>query len=268
MNYRLEKQDCLIGMAAIPGGSVDALVTSPPFNLRVKYKSYEDARAEKDYLAWTDEWAHEVKRLLHPEGSFFLNFGSAANQNPWLPMEVMCLLRRQGWFLQNTIHWIKSITLDGPDGDVSRGHFKPINSKRYLNDCHEYIYHLTPTGTTMLDRLAVGVPYADKSNISRWGHTQGQDRRCRGNNWFIPYETRNRKLDHPASFPVALPSMCLKLHGGTVEGHYGPAFTACDPFLGTGATAVAAMRLGVPNFVGFEIDDTYVREARRRVLTT
>ena len=61
--------------------------------------------------------------------------------------------------LQNTIHWIKSITVAdrGARRRLSVGHFKPINSKRYLTDCHEYVFHLTKTGNVPLDRLAVGV---------------------------------------------------------------------------------------------------------------
>ena len=89
---------------------------------------------------------------------------------------------RGSFVLQNTIHWIKAITIQDDEGKpVSRGHFKPINSPRYLNDCHEYVFHLTPSGKTPLDRLALGVPYADKSNIARWEHTGGGDLRCRGN---------------------------------------------------------------------------------------
>ena len=44
----------------------------------------------------------------------------------------------------------------------------------------------------------------DKSNIARWGHTGGRDRRCRGNTWFVPYETiqrRAKERPHPATFP-------------------------------------------------------------------
>jgi len=74
------------------------------------------------------------------------------------------------------IHWIKSIAISqddvgdypGIEGDVAVGHYKPINSKRFINDCHEYIFHFTHKGNVRLDRLAVGVPYQDKSNIDRW----------------------------------------------------------------------------------------------------
>ena len=55
----------------------------------------------------------------------------------------------------------------------SFGHFKPINSPRFLNDCHEYVFHFTKSGRVELNRLALGVPYQDKSNIGRWSHTRG-----------------------------------------------------------------------------------------------
>ena len=93
------------------------------------------------------------------------------------------------------------------------GHFKPINSPRFLNDCHEYVFHFTKSGRVELNRLALGVPYQDKSNIARWRHTQGDDLRCRGNTWFVPYETiqrREKERPHPATFPVQLAEWCIK----------------------------------------------------------
>ena len=84
--------------------------------------------------------------------------------------------------------------------------------------------------------------------------------RCRGNTWFIPYETiqrRDRDRPHPATFPSRLPEQCLKLHGlSRIE-------TAMDPFTGLGSTAVACARLGV-NFIGSDIDEAYLAEAVER----
>lgn len=194
----------------------------------------------------------------------FLNIGSAPS-NPMLPHEIAIeLTSASGRFiLQNTIHWIKSIAIDDRDGDVrSYGHFKPISSKRFLNDCHEYIFHFTKTGRVELDRLALGVPYQDKSNIARWRHTGGSDLRCRGNTWFIPYETiqsREKERPHPATFPVQLAEWCIKLH------EVSRVHTMLDPFLGIGNSAIAAQRCGVKNFIGFEIDETYLAEAKRRL---
>jgi site-specific DNA-methyltransferase (adenine-specific) len=104
------------------------------------------------------------------------------------------------------------------------------------------------------------VPYQDASNIKRWAGA-GEGLRCRGNTWFIPYETiqsRDRDRPHPASFPAKIPEQCLRLHGVNRAG------TVLDPFLGLGSTAIAAARLGL-DFVGIEMDATYLSEAVDRV---
>jgi site-specific DNA-methyltransferase (adenine-specific) len=248
-------------MALLPDESVDLVVTSPPYNLGIGYGKYSDRQDRRLYLQWCREWAGEVRRVLKPNGSFFLNIG-AAPSNPMLPHEIVLQLR-ETFVLQNTIHWIKSITIEDRHGGLqSHGHFKPISSKRFLNDGHEYIFHFTKSDRVEIDRLALGVPYQDKSNISRWRHTRGSDVRCRGNTWFIPYETiqsRDQERPHPATFPVKLAEWCIKLHGASrVQ-------TMLDPFLGIGNSAVAAQRCGVKKFIGFEIDETYLAEAKRRL---
>ena len=249
-------EDCVQGMARLPAAGIDLVVTSPPYNLGIRYGKYSDRDDRQSYLKWCQSWAEQVRNVLDPGGSFFLNIG-AAPSNPMLPHEIVFQLRDL-FVLQNTIHWIKSIAID----DRTVGHFKPISSKRFVNDCHEYIFHFTKTGRVEIDRLGIGVPYQDKSNISRWSHTRGGDKRCRGNTWFIPYRTiqsREKERPHPATFPVQLAEWCIKLHGiSRVK-------TMLDPFLGIGNSALAAKNCGVKRFIGFEIDKTYLDEAKRRL---
>ncbi len=259
--FDLRHDDCVVGMQTLSANSIDLVVTSPPYNLGIRYSKFSDRADRAGYLRWCKTWAAEIARLLKVDGSFFLNVG-ASPANPMFPHELILELRNL-FVLQNTIHWIKSISIEEKNDEiVSRGHFKPINSRRFLNDCHEYLFHLTPEGKTPLDRLALGVPYQDKTNIARWSHTRGRDRRCRGNTWFIPYETiqrREKERPHPATFPVQLAEWCIKLHGvSRVQ-------TMLDPFLGIGNSAVAAQNCGVKRFIGFEIDETYLKEARRRI---
>ena len=260
--FDLRHGDCIAGMKELPEEMVDLVVTSPPYNLGIGYESYDDSLSSEDYLDWSVSWANEVKRLLKPNGSLFLNVG-ASPANPWMPHELALRLRDL-FALQNTIHWIKSITVEDRSGEErSVGHFKPINSKRFLNDCHEFVFHFTKSGRVPVDRLAVGVSYADKSNIARWGHTEGKDKRCRGNNWFIPYETiksRSKDRPHPATFPIELARKCIALHGADPD-----TTTMMDPFLGIGHAASAAGDMDVAKFIGFEIDETYLEEARKRV---
>jgi site-specific DNA-methyltransferase (adenine-specific) len=258
--------DCLDVLPALEPHSVSVVVTSPPYNLGIKYRSYLDDMPRAEYLNWTDRWIRATAEVMAESGSLFLNVG-AKPTDPWIPLEVAQVARRY-FKLQNTIHWVKSIAIDreaagqsaGFDRDVAVGHYKPINSDRFVNDCHEFIFHFSPNGRTPLDRRAVGVPYQDQSNVKRWA-AAGDGLRCRGNTWFIPYETiqsRDRDRPHPASFPEKVPEQCIRLHG------LGRASTVLDPFLGLGTSAIAAARLGL-DFVGIELDEEYLREAVRRL---
>jgi site-specific DNA-methyltransferase (adenine-specific) len=252
-------------LGAMAPGAVSAIVTSPPYNLGIRYRSFDDRQPREAYLQWTDTWVAAAAAALSADGSLFLNVGSKPT-DPWTAFDVAQAARAH-LRLQNVIHWIKSIAIDrelagvrsGLTDDLAVGHYKPINSDRFLNDCHEFIFHFSPQGTSKLDRLAVGVKYQDKSNVGRWAGGAG-DRRCRGNTWFIPYDTiqsRDRERPHPATFPVRLPAQCLRLHG--VAGLQ----LVVDPFLGLGSTAVAAAGLGVA-FAGIEMDEHYLKEAIER----
>lgn len=257
--------DCLEILPTLAAGSFDLVVTSPPYNLGIAYKSFKDTAPREEFLTWCRTWAAEVKRVMADDASFFLNVG-AAPANPLMPHQLILALtdgKDPLFTLQNTFHWIKSITIETRAGEsISAGHFKPINSKRYVNDCHEYVFHLTKNGAIELDRRGAGVPYQDKSNIARWGHTGGADLRCRGNTWFIPYETiqsRDKERPHPATFPVALVVQCIRLHGKGAETRL------LDPFLGIGTSAVAAQKQEIAAFTGIELDAHYLETARERI---
>ena len=258
---RFYQADCLDILAGLESASVSAIVTSPPYNLGIRYRSYEDRLPREQYLDWSSAWIAAAARALETKGSLFLNVG-AKPTDPWTPFDV-AQAARPYLQLQNTIHWVKSIAIDklasNGTADTSVGHYKPINSHRFVNDCHEFVFHFTPGGRTPLDRKAIGVPYQDASNIARWTAGAG-NRRCRGNTWFIPYETiqsRDEDRPHPATFPPRLPEYCFKLHG------LPRLKLAMDPFLGLGSSAVAAAQLGL-DFIGVELDAHYLKEAIAR----
>jgi len=244
--------DCLRLLSELPEQSIDVVVTSPPYNIGLRYKSYDDAGDRAEYLAWMRAVGVLLKRVLRDDGSFFLNVAGTSS-DPWIGPDVANVMR-DVFALQNSIVWVKSLSI----GDKTFGHFKPVNSPRYLNHTHEHVFHFTKEGRTPIDRLAVGVPFQDKSNIARWGHAE--DRRCAGDVWFIPYETIRSKAQrdhHPSPFPAALPERCIKLHGKAEA-------VVLDPFLGVGATLLAAQRLGCPG-IGIEIDPEYAEAAAWRL---
>ena len=260
----LHRLDCMKGLGdakIVEPGSVDVIVTSPPYNLGIRYSRYDDTISRADYLKWMRKWAKRVYMALSEDGSLFLNIGSKPS-DPGVPFAVLGEVLDAGFKLQNTFHWVKSVAIDKEhlsngsefDEGIVLGHYKPINSHRFVNDCHEYVFHLTKHGNVELDRRAegVGVPYQDKSNVTCW-RGAGSDVHCRGNVWFIPYRTISNRLrhrPHPATFPPELPEMCLRLHG------VNRIRRVLDPFTGIGNSAIACHRLGL-DFIGFEIDPGY-----------
>lgn len=258
MKVELHQQDCIEGMQSLPRESVDVIVTSPPYNIGKKYGTHVDKMSPQEYSEFTARWLVAAHDVLKPKGSLFLNVG--AQKQPDFPHRI-ALAALSCFQIQNTIHWIKSITVTPKKGeDISVGHFKPINSPRYLNDCHEYVFHLTKDGDVPICRKALGVPYADKSNVARWGATGGQDIRCRGNNWYIPYPTIQKRADrpHPATFPPMLAHWCIRLAQGAVAKYC----VVLDPFVGVGSAGIGARDAGAGHFIGFDIDADYLKTAR------
>jgi len=248
----IHNADCLSGMKKeLDDKSINIVVTSPPYNIGVEYNSYNDSKEFGEYLDWIEEIAKDCFRVLKDDGSFFFNIGDKVSDQ----LKAFEVAKRISKYfkLQNTIHWIKSIAV--PEKGITIGHYKPVNSERFLNNCHEYIFHFTKTGSVRLNKLAVGVPYADKSNIGRYSDIDARDR---GNTWFFNYETVAESKLHPAEFPLDLPLMCIKLHG------FNKNTVVLDPFMGSGTTAVAAHRLGC-KYIGFEIDEHYIKLAESRL---
>jgi site-specific DNA-methyltransferase (adenine-specific) len=257
--------DAIEILGRLAAASVNAIVTSPPYNLGIRYRTYDDGLPRSEYLEWTAQWIQAAKRALADDGSLFLNVG-AKPKDPWTALDVAQAVRPH-LELQNIIHWVKSIAIEkalagsraGLADDLAVGHYKPINSKRFLNDCHEFVFHFSKHGETPLERQAVGVKYQDPSNITRWERA-GSGVRCRGNTWFLPYDTIQSRADerpHPATFPWRLPAYCLKLHGVTRVS------LAVDPFLGLGSSAVACAKVGL-HFAGIELDEHYLKESIAR----
>lgn len=184
----------------------------------------------------------ELYRVHKPNTLSWLNCGHLAHFKE-RPFQVLFKALEAGWKLNDTIVWLKI-------------QYSPIQGKKRVNNLTEFIFLLYKGGMPDLDRLAIGVPYKDKSNIGRYSQ---KDLKCQGNLWIIPYETiqsKSQKL-HNDRFPKQLVSNCIKL-SGLKEG------TLLDIFAGSGTSLLVAEELGL-NSVGFEKNPIYksIYESRR-----
>lgn len=267
--YKFLHGDCLEHLKQTPDKSVDVVVTSPPYNIGLKYHKYADKKPREQYLGWIHDIFCELKRILKDDGHIFLNMGYT-NRDPWISMEVALKLKDL-LVLQNNITWVKSISVpsDKTEKDVvTHGHFKPINSKRYINVTNENIYHFTKTDDIKVDRLSVGVPYKWKCNLkNRKTGKMKPDIRCKGNTWFIPYETIQNKKEkgyHPATFPEGLVEHCIRV-SGIKKG------TVLDPFIGSGTTVRVAKKLTDTNDdyslsgIGIDMDEKYIAYCEEQI---
>lgn len=261
--FDLLEGDVIEKLKELADHEFDCIVTSPPYNIGKDYGDKVDDKKPIDkYLNWILEVFQECKRVLKDDGSIFINIGYS-NVEPWIAMDVAQKLRSE-FVLQNNITWVKNISID----ETSYGHFKPINSPRFLNVTNETILHFTKSGNSKLERLAIGVPYMHKSNlverakkVEKTG-VEKPDVRCRGNTWFIKYETIQHKTErgnHPASFPVELAEKCIKLTVGDKKD-----VKILDPFIGSGTTLVACKKLGLPG-TGIDVNPEFLQFARSRI---
>lgn len=205
---------------------LDLIVTSPPY---------------KDEDGYTEDLIKDFGRLsfsnLKNDSLMFMNFGHLANFKS-RPFKSAILLENCGFVLVDTITWVKN-------------HYRPIQGKRRVNNLTEFIF-MFAKGSPVIDRLSIGVPYKDKSNIKRWSASGGSDLKCRGNVWEIPYDTIQDKAEklHNDRFPLELPTLCIKLSNiptGSLVG---------DPFMGSGTTALAAKNCNM-DYWGCEVSKAH-----------
>ena len=148
--YELNLSDCITWMDSQPAGSIQCIVTSPPYNLDIKYGAYQDDQPRESYFKWMADVARAMRRVLAEDGQLYLNVGYS-NTDPWVAMDVSQIFRKE-FVLQNNFTWVKHILVN----NVSTGIYKPIAGNRFASATTESIFHFTKTGAVPVDRLAIG----------------------------------------------------------------------------------------------------------------
>lgn len=227
--------DCIEVMNRMPAGSVDLVVTSPPYNLRNStgngmkdgrggkwsnaallkgYVGHEDAMPYDQYVTWQRDCLSAMMRLLPEDGAIFYN-------HKW---------RVQGGLLQDRTEIVSGFPVRQIIIWQRAGGFN--FNPGYFLPTYEVIYM-----------------------ICRPKFRLAPKRNGIGDIWRIPQNDDN---PHPAPFPVELVRRCI---------HATNARVVLDPFMGSGSTAIAAERCG-RQWIGIDKSEEYCRLSRDRILAS
>jgi site-specific DNA-methyltransferase (adenine-specific) len=226
-------------MNEIPDGSVHLMVTSPPYNVG---KAYDEDLTLAEFLDFLKKVWSETQRVLAPGGRACINVANLGRK-PYIPLHMYIVrdMLDLGFQMRGEIIWDKGASAAA---STAWGSWRsPANPT--LRDVHEYILVFSK-GDFRRKR-----PEDRQSTITR-----DQFLEYTKSIWSFPAASA-RKVGHPAPFPVELPYRLIQLYTYTDE-------IILDPFMGSGSAALAARKAG-RRFVGYEIDEAYVRLAETRL---
>lgn len=241
-------RDCADFLAEMADNSVEAIVTSPPYNIG---KEYEDRRTVSEFMAWLDPIMRECVRVTRPGGSIWWQVGNYVEKGAVTPLDWLMhpVFADAGCVLRNRIIW-------------TFGH--GLHCSKRFSGRHETIMWMTVGETYRFDLDPVRVPqkYPQKKFYKgpRKGELSGNPLgKNPGDVWDIPNVKHNHpeKTAHPCQFPEELVRraiLCSTQPGDTVF----------DPFIGSGTTAVVAEKHG-RKWIGCETHPDYVQIANNRL---
>lgn len=226
-------------MRELPDRSVHLMVTSPPYNVG---KEYDQDLTLDDYRGLLRRVLAETFRVLVPGGRACVNVANLGRK-PYIPLHTYVILDAcaGGFFMRGEIIWNKAA---GAGVSTAWGSWRSPSNPT-LRDTHEYI-------------LVFQKPPFRRPPPGGRGPTISRDDflECTKSVWTFSPESA-RRVGHPAPFPVELPRRLIQLY--TYSGE-----VVLDPFMGTGASALAALGAG-RRYVGYDLNEGYIQRAEERI---
>jgi len=227
----------------VDDNSVDLIVTSPPYNVDIRYNSYDDRIPYNIYLEFTQKWLEKAHKLLRDDGRFCLNIPLDKNKGGQQSVyaDIVAIAKKIGFKYHSTIVWNEQ--------NISRR----TAWGSWLSATAPYVIAPVEMVVLLYKKSWKKLSGSKRSDISKedfidW--TNGV--------WTFRGESK-KKVGHPTPFPIELPRRCIKLF--TFVGD-----TVLDPFLGSGSTLIACV-LTERRGIGIDIDRNYCKIAKQRLIS-
>ena len=258
--------NCVEVMKLLPEGSIDLLVTSPPYNANIKYDVYEDGLSMDDYWKFTIDWLSESFRVLKDDGRIAVN----------VPIE-MNVQERGGRILFNSEFWMRmkevgfkffgmvDLTEDSPHRvrQTAWGSWMSASQPYIYNpkECVILAYKNSPKKLTKGESQWKGTPTEvkdEEGNIKTKMVYEDESKKEFMNLVFGRWEYfADTKSLTKATFSLDIPSKAIKILTYKND-------IVLDPFMGSGTSAVAAETLN-RRWIGIELSENYTNIAKERI---
>ena len=232
----------LLSTDCIKERTIDLIVTSPPYNVGIKYSSHDDKMSYEDYLSFTRKWLGKCYGLIKDDGRFCLNIPLDKNKGGQQSVcaDITTIAKQVGWKYHSTIIWNEQ--------NISRR----TAWGSWLSASAPYV--IAPVEVIV-------ILYKD-----RWKKISGSRKSDIGKKEFMDWTNgvwtfmgeSKKRIGHPTPFPVELPRRCIKLFSFVSD-------IVLDPFLGSGSTLLACV-LTNRKGIGVEIDKNYCEVAKQRLI--
>ena len=254
---RVHRGDCLEVLGRMPDAAAHLAFADPPFNIGYDYDSYDDRLAADAYLEWSKQWMGEVRRVLRPDGTFWLAIGDE------YAAELKVIATRElGFTCRSWVVWYYTFG---------------VNCKHKFSRSHAHLFHFVkdPAAFTF-NTDAIRVPsarelvYGDKRACptgrlpdDTW-ILRPQDLpegfAADGDTWYFPRVCgtfKERSGWHGCQMPEQLLGRIIRASSRDGE-------LVLDPFGGSGTTLAVAKKLG-RRFVGVELSEQYAKRIEDRL---
>jgi DNA modification methylase len=252
--------DCVNELTKIPSSSVDLVFTSPPY-AEQRQDKYNSVSTDK-YVEWFKKIGLEIKRILKPSVSFFLNIAAHCEdgERHIYVMELIIALKKEvGLKYIDELVWYKSANPRRWDFRLKNA-WEPIF--HFAID-RPYINHdnaLIRTDSAFLNKRGISTYNQLTGNVG--GHheicDQGAGWTIADNVLYFPTALLVKdKFQHPAKFPLEMAEFFIKTYCP-------PDGIVCDPFMGSGITALASLRYN-RKCIGIEMNKDFIEMTMQRI---